>query len=54
MQPQQVPLSQGVALLLVGAGLAVFPHLLDTATQAVFSTNVQKASGGAISGIISG
>jgi len=53
MQPQQVPLSQGVALLLVGAGLAVFPHLLDTATLGVFGTAVQKAGGSAIGKVIS-
>lgn len=52
MQPQQVPLSQGVALLLVGAGLAVFPHLLDTATKGVFGTDVQHAGGTSIKGII--
>lgn len=54
MQPQQVPLSQGVALLLVGAGLAVFPHLLDTATKAVFNTNVQTAGAGAIAKVVGG
>ncbi len=36
MQPTQVPLSQGVTLLLVGAGLTVFPSLLGTATKSAF------------------
>ena len=54
MQPQQVPLSQGVALLLVGAGLAVFPLLLNTATKAVFNTTVQSAGSGAIASVIGG
>lgn len=36
MQPTQIPLSQGVTLLLVGAGLTVFPSLLGTATKSAF------------------
>ena len=40
MNPTQVPLSQGVSLLVIGAGLAVFPHLLSTASQGVFGTTV--------------
>lgn len=52
MQPTQVPLSQGVALLAVGAGLAVFPHLLGTATEGVFGASVGKVGGSAINAII--
>lgn len=36
--PTQVPLSQGVALLLIGAGLALFPSLLPTASKAVIGS----------------
>ena len=52
MNPTQVPLSQGVALLAVGAGLAVFPHLLGTATEGVFGATVGKVGGTAINTII--
>jgi intracellular multiplication protein IcmD len=38
MNPTQVPISQGITLLLVGAGLAVFPTLVGTASQSVFGT----------------
>lgn len=34
--PTQVPLSQGITLLVIGAGLAVFPHLIGTATKGAF------------------
>lgn len=53
MNPTQVPMSQGVTLLLVGAGLAVFPELLGVATQAVFATGVDKAGGSGIVSVIS-
>lgn len=36
MNPTQVPLSQGITLLLVGAGLSVFPHLIGTVSQTAF------------------
>ncbi len=52
LQPQQVPMSQGVTLLLIGAGLSVFPHLLSTATQGVFGASVAKLGSGGISGVI--
>ena len=48
--PQQVPLSQGITLLLIGAGLTIFPHMLNTATKGVFGTN---AGGGSLTGLIS-
>ncbi|OGT44060.1 MAG: hypothetical protein A3F13_02320 [Gammaproteobacteria bacterium RIFCSPHIGHO2_12_FULL_40_19] len=51
--PTQVPLNQGVALLVIGAGLAVFPHLLSTATQGVFGTNVGTVGATTIKSYIS-
>lgn len=50
MQPTQVPLSQGVTLLLVGAGLTVFPSLLGTATQSAFG--VTAAGAGSVTSLI--
>lgn len=50
MQPTQVPLSQGVTLLLVGAGLTIFPSLLGTATKSVFGAT---AGAGQVTGLIS-
>ncbi|OGT48004.1 MAG: hypothetical protein A3E82_04390 [Gammaproteobacteria bacterium RIFCSPHIGHO2_12_FULL_38_11] len=52
--PTQVPLSQGVALLVIGAGLAIFPHLLDTTSKGVFGTSIEKVGGTAITSVISG
>ena len=56
LNPTQVPLSQGITLLLIGAGLAVFPTLLPTATHAVFgsSADIAKIGGGQIGGLIGG
>ncbi len=45
LNPTQVPISQGVTLLLVGAALLVFPLLLSTTTQAVFQKDAGSASG---------
>lgn len=50
LQPTQVPMSQGVTLLVIGAGLCVFPHLLNTTTTAAFGQSVAKQS--AISGLL--
>lgn len=50
MQPTQVPLSQGVTLLLVGAGLTVFPSLLGTTAQSAFG--VTGAGAGSVSALI--
>ncbi|EKD45149.1 MAG: hypothetical protein ACD_70C00049G0003, partial [uncultured bacterium] len=36
----------------IGAALAVFPHLLNTASQGVFGTGISQATGGAIKTII--
>lgn len=38
--PTQVPLSQGITLLIIGAALAVFPALMSTTSQAVFKTGI--------------
>lgn len=53
MNPQQVPLSQGVTMLMIGAGLTVFPHLLNTASKAVFGQSIAKVGSASISGVIS-
>lgn len=53
--PTQVPVSQGVTLLLIGAGLMVFPLLLPTATKAAFGVTaggMAKTSGSQINDII--
>ncbi len=39
-QPTQVPISNGVTLLVIGAALTVFPLLLPTANQAAFGSSV--------------
>ncbi|HLB56245.1 MAG TPA: type IV secretion protein IcmD [Coxiellaceae bacterium] len=46
LQPTQVPMSQGVTLLVIGAGLCVFPHLLNTTTKAAFGATVSKIGSG--------
>ena len=38
LNPTQVPMSQGLTLLLIGAGLCVFPSLIPTASDSVFGT----------------
>lgn len=43
LNPTQVPLSNGVVLLLVGAALCVFPSLIGTGSKAVFGTDISKA-----------
>ena len=53
LNPTQVPISQGVTLLLVGAALLVFPLLLSTTTQAVFKKDAGSTSSD-ISGILKG
>lgn len=56
LNPTQVPLSQGVTLLLIGAGLVLFPTMLPTATTALFGSQatIAKTGGTAISNIING
>lgn len=53
MNPTQVPLSQGVTLLVIGAGLTIFPHLISTASQGVFGTGIVKAGTTSIKSIVS-
>jgi len=54
LNPTQVPISQGVTLLLIGAGLIIFPSVLPTAKRAVFgsSAEIAKVGGGQIHSII--
>jgi intracellular multiplication protein IcmD len=53
LNPTQVPLSQGITLLLIGAALLLFPTMLPTATHAVFgSASFGKISGSGIKGLI--
>ncbi len=56
LNPTQVPISQGVTLLLIGAGLILFPTMLPTAKDAVFGSKAQIAStgGGQIQALIDG
>ena len=55
LNPTQVPISQGITLLLIGAGLLLFPLLLPTATKAAFGTTaISKTTGGNITSLISG
>lgn len=46
LNPTQVPLSQGVTLLLIGAGLMLFPTMLPTASKAVFGKDATIAQVG--------
>jgi intracellular multiplication protein IcmD len=54
MNPTQVPMSQGITLLLIGAALAVFPDLLGTATKGVFNQGPTQLGGTGINAIIGG
>ena len=56
LNPQQISLSQGVSLLLIGGGLSVFPWMLPTAKQAVFGKDAEIATtkGTQIKQLISG
>jgi len=47
LNPTQVPLSQGITLLMIGAALMLFPTMLPTATHAIFG---KGADFGTISG----
>lgn len=40
--PQQVTMSQAVTLLVVGAGLCLFPTMLPTSTQAAFGVGADS------------
>lgn len=54
LNPTQVPLSQGVTLLLIGAGLIIFPSVLPTAKRSIFGSGAEiaKVGGGQIHSII--
>lgn len=52
MNPTQVPLSHGITLLVIGAALAIFPHLLNTASEGVFGETIAKAGSTAIKGVV--
>ncbi len=56
LNPTQVPMSQGVTLLVIGAGLTLFPILIPTAGSAVLGkdSKVSKVSGSGITGLIDG
>lgn len=56
LNPTQVPMSQGITLLLIGAGLTLFPVIIPTAKDAVVGTSakVSKVSGGDMSTLIGG
>jgi intracellular multiplication protein IcmD len=55
MNPTQVPLSQGITLLLIGAALLLFPRLLPTAAKAAFgTTKITSTQGSEIKGLIGG
>lgn len=51
--PTQVPLSQGITLLLIGAALAVFPMLISTTSKGVFGTGISKAGTTQIKSLVS-
>ncbi len=54
LNPTQIPLSNGLTLLLIGAGLTLFPTMLPTAKKAIFGGNasVSQVGGGDIKNII--
>ena len=56
LNPTQVPISQGITLLMIGAGLMLFPVMLPTAKNALFgsSQKISHLSGGEISSLIGG
>ncbi len=56
LNPTQVPLSQGITLLMIGAGLMLFPAMLPTATKAVFGSkgSIAHVGGSGINQLIGG
>ena len=46
LNPTQVPMSQGITLLLIGAGLSVFPHLLNVVTSGIFGATAVRIGTG--------
>lgn len=43
LNPTQVPMSQGVTLLVIGAGLTLFPIIIPTAKNAVVGSSAKVA-----------
>ena len=56
LNPTQVPMSQGVTLLVIGAGLTLFPILVPTAGTTILGSkaNVSKVAGDSIASMIGG
>jgi intracellular multiplication protein IcmD len=56
LNPTQVPISQGVTLLLIGAGLMLFPVMIPTAKNALFGKDkhVSTLDGKDITDLIGG
>ena len=56
LNPTQVPLSQGVTLLLIGAGLTLMPIIVPTAKNTVFGTSakVSTLTGAGMKNLIGG
>lgn len=55
LNPTQVPLSQGISMLLVGAGLCLFPTLLLTTSKAMFGvSSINQIGGTQIGSIVGG
>ena len=54
LNPTQTPLSQGLAMLVIGAGLVLFPTLIPTAESVISGTTsgTAKISGTTIGGLI--
>ena len=52
MNPQQVPLSQGISLVLIGSAMIVFPYLLKPVSLAVFGNKNSAISGTSITQIL--
>lgn len=56
LNPTQVPLSQGLTLLVIGAGLVLFPTLIPTATSVITgsasSGSVSKLSGSGMKSLV--
>lgn len=44
LNPTQVPLSQGITLLIIGAGLTLFPVIIPSAKNAVVGTKAQVSN----------
>ena len=52
--PTQVPLSQAIVLLVIGACLIVFPYLIQTPSTAITNKGIATLSGNQIHGVIGG